>query len=464
MNKYIDIYRKNLTEKIVFVLFTILSFSAIYSLNRIYPLYVDDWVYSFVYVDYWSKPTAHDIPLKRIENISNIVESQYNHYFAWGGRTVAHTLAQSLLLINHTCRTIANSMVYIFFLLIIYLFCRRSEKYAVLLYLGLILSLFIFLPAFNQTILWITGSANYLWGTLILLTFIFFYFQYYITGRSRNNIVFSIFIFILGIIAGWTNENSVITTLLFLFLFLLFIKKTKKHIPVWIVLGIIGLTIGAAFMILAPGNFARVGIEVDLSGKSTIEIIKHQIKNFIYIYKTVHGVPILSLIYIALFFWQYKTEDKEKSRELKASFIFFLMAHFSICIMIFSPYFPIRASFFSVTLLIISVGILWNNMSGKYMKMINIVTMLLLCILFAYKYNFRYSHIANFHEIMEERYAIIDEEKKKGNPDIVFNKKIYFPKEFDLEDVTEDTLHWVNQAYINYFGIKSVRFDNTYIP
>ena len=81
--------RGMLTLLIIFVL--------LYVLNYLTPLgFGDDYLYSFI----WQGNAMND-PLSanaaRVSSFSDLLASQWSHYLTWGGRSVAHTLAQLFL-------------------------------------------------------------------------------------------------------------------------------------------------------------------------------------------------------------------------------------------------------------------------------------------------------------------------------------------------------------------------------
>ena len=51
-------------------------------------------------------------------------------------------------------------------------------------YLMINLLIWLFVPTFGQTILWETGAANYLWGGIIIISFLSMYHRYYTKGRE----------------------------------------------------------------------------------------------------------------------------------------------------------------------------------------------------------------------------------------------------------------------------------------
>ncbi|MDL2214942.1 DUF6056 family protein [Dysgonomonas sp. OttesenSCG-928-M03] len=440
-------------KSILFIVLTICFFILIYLLNRIYPLHADDWTYSFVFKD----------DSKKIENIIDIIRSQYNHYMLWGGRVIVHSIAQLLLMLKPICRTVLNSSAYILYIYLIYYICNFRRNICLTLYIGIFLLAFISLPIFTQTVFWVTGSANYLWGTLIVLPFIFCYYRHYMDGSSKDNSLYTVLFFVYGIIAGWTNENLVAALLCCVFVYLLYLKITKEYIPKWMISGFIGLCVGGAFLIFAPGNFIRAEIidnAVHFSQRSIYDLLKMRLKSIILISINSY-IIILSIIYIALFVYYYKSQKTKSTNNkiLLSSLGFFLMAYISIFAMIASPLFPLRATFCTITFLIISIGILFANIqiSVKVKRIIDTSVLLILSIFFLKNYYERDTIISDFDTTIRERESIIIEENKKGNKDIILTKKINDIDKLKIEDLSSDSLFWLNQEFCLYYGIKSVK-------
>lgn len=161
--------------------------------------------------------------------------------------------------------------MFIIYILLIYLIANRGNKINLFLLYFIFLLVWFFQPNLGQTTLWITGSVNYLWGTTIVFLFLYPYYAFFTDNYyKRETISFSkdsvwrslVFLFA-GIIAGWTNETTAVSMVVILALFL-FIQKyrLRRPIPKWSIWGGIGAFIGTVLMLLAPGNFRRLHIEM----------------------------------------------------------------------------------------------------------------------------------------------------------------------------------------------------------
>ena len=98
--------KKELTKKQEVIIILSSIFIMMLVLNIFTPLIADDYSYSFGVNG-------------RLKNIIDVIEKQINHYLTWGGRTVAHTIAQSFLLFPKIIFSIANTAIYTILIYII---------------------------------------------------------------------------------------------------------------------------------------------------------------------------------------------------------------------------------------------------------------------------------------------------------------------------------------------------------
>jgi hypothetical protein len=125
-------------------------------LNILTPLVSDDYRYAFSF--------ATD---ERITSVWQIFPSLYTHYFVMHGRTAVHFFTQLFLLLGKPVFNVCNAAVAALLLLGLHRIAmgRKQKSPAVLLALGALI--FLFTPAFGQTMLWLDGACNYLWGVTI---------------------------------------------------------------------------------------------------------------------------------------------------------------------------------------------------------------------------------------------------------------------------------------------------------
>ncbi|MDH6308234.1 hypothetical protein M2451_001141 [Dysgonomonas sp. PFB1-18] len=393
--------------------FLVLScFLVLLLLNILTPFVSDDYVYLYVYGE--TQP---------VESLGDIIQSQVNHYFLWGGRSVVHFVAQVLLILPSYMSDILNASVYMGYVFLIYYHIKGKGEGSISLFLIVNMAIWFFQPVFGDTILWVTGSANYLWGTFFILLLLLPFRLYDGSHLSPiKQLVASVGLFILGVIAGWSNENTSGGMILIIILFLLYYRSKAWKAPVWSYVGLLGSIIGFAIMILAPGNFERAGE----AGSLSLFILGYRLFNctltFFY-----HAGPfiLVSLIVTILYYHFPKEEDGDRKREkLKLSFIYSIAGVAAVYAMVLSPSFPRRALFGVVTYLVIGAGILLYNTDFKYRLLQQVRSTIIMvgsvCLLFTVYMATK--EIKTYRNIVQERKSVIEQVKKEGGDSCEFER------------------------------------------
>jgi len=451
----------DLCRKVFFFLSLFVVFLAMYVLNMQQPLLTDDWEYSFVHRWYdVSDKTA--ITYTRVASFKDILDSQYEHYYQWGGRSVNHFIAQVLLWMGEPYNKILNAIAYVLLTCLIYLYCRaENQKYNLSAYWLINILIFFFLPVIGQTILWITGSSNYLWGMLILLAFLFPYMSYYRKGEQEKfNMLLPVLMLIGGIVAGWTNENTVAAVITLLIFYLIYLKIKKVKIPFWMYCGLIGLMVGFIIMIAAPGNYVRYEAtleSLELENTSRIKLLIGQLA------KVLSGIffymlGLISIYLLSLVF--YKCQSQKDNKNLILSIVLFVTSLLAAFAMTFSLAFPERAWFGIVIFMVIAVVILINNLdfSIPLLRGLRAVILSVSLIALCGYYVSGYKDLARTKRITEKREQIVLEGKKKGIKDFVFKNEITSKSRINnVYEFSDDADNWINSYYCRYHGINSVR-------
>mgnify|MGYP003310703228 CR=1 FL=1 len=341
-------YLKNYWKSVFFLFFVFLF---LYFLNIFFPLYADDYVYMYVWdgSDGWN---MLQYPLKenaqRVDSFSDIAKSLWSHYFTWGGRIPAHVLVQFFLWQGEWLFNFLNALVFIFLMLEIYWF-SLGGRITFQLKAGRLAWIFFGIwaccPELSESTLWLTGSCNYLWMFPVLLTFLLPYVRdYFSIGKMPEKA--APFMLIFGILAGWTNENTVSSVILLLAIYGYFLYREKK-LQAWMICGEVGLWIGYAFMLLAPGNFARKLVEARPFN------LEELCCNFM-IWAIILGIQFV-LWYSVRVFWAKGEKSEENKKLLNYVTAFLFLSLFSVSIMLLSPSFPLRSAFGSTIFLLIAV-------------------------------------------------------------------------------------------------------------
>lgn len=433
IDKAIELSHLKKTNLFLGMLFSLLFFSIILIFNIKTLMTGDDYAYSFIF-------TTGD----RINNISDIIDSQYIHYYSWGGRSVVHSILQGLLMLPPLAIDLINTCVFIYFGFLCCFHIQGQVKFPKLSVILLVfLSTWIFQPAFANTILWTTGAVNYLWGATIILTFLLPYRIYkgYKKSIAQSGIS-SIILFFGGIIAGWTNENLSIAMIIMAILFVISYKSDKKKIPLWSILGIVGATIGFTLMIIAPGNFIRAeGTSNDLFS------IIYRILTYTQAFVNYTCVINIILSIFLILYTRYKLKD---AAIFNTCLIYAVGIFISIYSMVLSPSFPARAWFGTITLNIILLGIVLVNLNYTQDFVKNIKAALLsgALVYFGFSVYDAYNDINDIYKIRIDREIAISQKEQEGANAITF-KQFHEKTKFGLGDAP-----YAKEYMSKYYGIE----------
>lgn len=413
-------------------------FGFILLLNALTPMIADDYWYSF---------TLGKAPNTRVSSLSDIIDSQISHYYWWGGRSVVHCIVQFLLMLPPLLADILNSIVFLIYIGLIYYLIKGRKKHSLSVFLLIFFSVWFLQPSIGDTILWLTGSGNYLWGTVLILFFIL-PFRFY-NGQEQSelkNYLFAILFLFYGIIAGWTNENSGGAMIVIGVLFVCFFRIHKWNVPKWAITGILGAIIGYFFMILAPGNMVRAGESMPF------DIQVFAFRFIMHSSDLVYFCGIMFIFYVLFFsLSSYKgLNPKKMSISQQVSIIFIIGMLASVYSMVLSPSFPPRAWFGTITFLIIGIGIIFMTLQETLQHFINIrsIITILACIAFLFSTYDALKDINACNNLMKDRNVQIKEAILKNKSEVNVKRFRSYTKFVHTEDRT------ATRALSTYYNIK----------
>jgi hypothetical protein len=423
----------------------IFTFAYMLFINFHTPLIADDYVYTFIFGT--STPVL---------SIGDIVTSQITYYQSWGGRVIAETLTQLFMFWGKSVFNVANSLCYLVFILAIYFNAVGRKIDAGKLLLVTILAWF-FLPMFGQTVVWLTGSCNYLWcGTLILLAILPFRLYEEKSSQVLKSLWFAVAMIPVFFLSGITNENTAGGMILMMLLFCLLYYKRKIRIPFFAYTGIFFAACGFLVMILAPGNSLRAGNEsavADVTAMVGSNPVITRLSYFLYnLYALMPLLIVAGIVLVVLL--------KQKGKKETVVFALFLFcAAASMLVMLAPPKFPPRAMFGLAAFVIIAIVYGLDQVKIKANDWRQLLLFPAFLVLFYFVMSLGYVGVdaITVNRQYEARVALIQE--NKANPVIEVPAIVPLSSHngmYGLKDVQMDPNHWVNRALADYYGVANI--------
>lgn len=412
------------TDTLFFLLVLFLSAVLFFVFNCKTVLYSDDFLFSA------SRATG-----ERITTLSEAIESF--KYFCLYER--ANVRLASLLSIIYTIPdklifNIINTIIYMVLNVALYYnafgFRKKLRPLGIASALALV---FFLIPAYGQSILWVTGSANYLCASVAMLLFIVPYRNYYVNTDTQTKqssklkgILFAVFMFVYAFFAAWIHEQAALIMVVASIVFMIGYKLKGIKLRVWMFSGAISSLCG--FVLVTLGSMRRLQDESAGSGNLIVMIVK----NFamITIKLCYYLTPMLLLMLGIVLFLHFKGK-KSISKEyilgtLKDNMhiVAYILGGLAACYsMVIVPIFAIRAWCAPVIMFVLVFLALLDKLidslgdKKELNKACNIITLaLMLC--FVCSSIVEYSRVADVAEQYNTREEYILNQKAKGNLDI----------------------------------------------
>ncbi|MBQ7674350.1 MAG: hypothetical protein IJT36_07550 [Alphaproteobacteria bacterium] len=457
-------------------------------LNFLTPLYYgDDLVYAFIWPNQFI-----NIPLPenvvRINSIQDILVSQWRHYFTGNGRTIAHLFVQFFVWQGKWLFNVFNSLVFVILILQIHWISDAGKISLKKLRADSICWIFFILwmcnAGFYEVYLWLAGACNYLWSLVILLFFLLPFIQNYFQIEQIESCCLHLAgaqycFFLLGVCAGWGNENTICWILLFLGFRLFQLYKSHK-LEKWMLWGYLGLFSGYVFLIFAPGNAARTNYYItvfymnDWLNVFSWEYIKGRLITF--------GIIEDYQLILWYFILTSLRKIQKQKQELNETIVKYINLSKKFCvlsilvnlIMIFTPDFPLRSGFASLVFIAIAASLLvriqavlgQDFLSVSIRKKLALLgvcifTITLLCTYLGtylvWQYDSELMNMVSIYKQSINNKNILEVPSYKNG-----SIKLNWASGRHLQNpsLTSDENDWINTAFARYYDINGIRVVN----
>ncbi len=323
----------------------------------------------------------------------------WKHYTSWSGRLVADFLSSAVLILrNHAFSATFNTLAFVALMFVLWWLPRFDSSRpmpsssvsgstystpsrpwrAVQTFALLFMLYWLGNPALGEINFWIVGSANYVWTNVLHMLFLGLFLREALeapeptTTQQLNSRwpARSTLTLLLAPIAGCTNENTSISTLMLMGLICLhvLIVRNEWHwrtfnwkLPAY---GL-AFTLGTAALIFAPGNAVRkqIFIKWNKLGWEDRALVHFTERAPL----ALHHLGLVLLTALVLLFVVQKARAQEPNKQNALAWLFMLAAVFSLAIMVASPILPQRslAGTLMYLLLAISCVLVWWEKNGS---------------------------------------------------------------------------------------------------
>lgn len=452
--------KKNSIELTLIGIILITSFIFILIINLNVDYTSDDFKYRFVY-----DTLGNPLPTSRkISNPWDIVISMNNHWKMCNGRIVAHGLLQAVMPFGKLFLRIFNTIIYVLVGFLIYKHSTLGKKSDPSLLVFIFVLMWFFLPQFGLSVLWASGSANYLWTSCIILAFLIPY-RMYANGSEKtinDGIKNAVLMGVFGLFAGCTNENNGGGVVLMGIMFIVLYKIKGMKVPKWSWIGVLTSIIGAVILIISPGNYR-------ISSKASFAEI---IKRFADVCEKTQGLTF-SLIIILCVLVIIASIDKSnttKSRKNRIIPIIYLTASAAmISVLTLAALRPERAWFSAITFIIIAIGWFWSEINFENFKPIFLTGIkgcaaVIAAVIFIISFNKEFAAVSSTYAQIKPGLEAIEQAKIMGVEEVTIplvkpSTSKYDPYNGALYAVKDEN-SWVNTWMAAYYDLKKIKCED----
>lgn len=434
-------FEKNKIEKIIFIVLLLISFGGIYIYNFLTPLLSDDIL----------------MDTSIYHSFMDVLKQEYWQYHNWNGRSVLQILTKVFTILPKNVFNFWNSLCYVATTLLIYANIKGRKKYDIFLLLLINICIWVFCVDFSQTILWLAGACNYLWGIFIILGYITLY-RYYLenTSTMKYPVVAGILLFVTGVLSGWGNENTSGGMILIILLLTGKCLYENKKIEKVMFAGLAGNVTGFLFLLLAPGNAVRSEMA---KVAETYTGVEAHISRGLKVIKSIDQHLLLYLVVICLLGTYFYYGKKHRLIEFYESSVFAFGALATAAVLILTPEPMARAYFGANIYMMIAALQIVQMVREEDQLLITLknggILAAAMALLFVYV-----EEGANLVRIRREitiRENYILEARERGESDLTLPMlRPDFESKYSMAhlcDISQDEENWNNNLFCNVYGI-----------
>ena len=446
----------NKRKKIIFFMIMISVFGFMYILNSKTMLVSDDFPYHFLFA---REPNENT---KFITNPLEIFGSMATHWKIWGGIVLVHFLLQFAFMIGTNFFNIVNSIMFVLLGYLIYKHINNTNEIKLSYLITIYAVIFAFVPQPASTVMWKSGSANYLWSSVIILCMTLILKKHYDKEKIKDNNLNMILLFLFGLIVGCSNENTGCALIIVEILFMIAYKIKYKHIPKWTISAFIGTIMGYIFLVSSPGNYKRTTVMYPGVGYSIENLFDYTLKITRLTYTYLKELIIAAII-SSILLYKEKQTIKDIIKENTMQIILLILALISVYSLVISPAYPERCWMFAFVYITIVIGINLTKIKTKkqYVNKFIIIIMLIISLEAISEYSKAYYYIGETYNEVKKQIKEIEKQKASGKKDIKVHGIAQPEGRYNAFEsngyLNADPDNWVNVWIAQYYEVDSIR-------
>ena len=442
-------------RKLIFYLILCVSFVMIYAYNLLTPYLSDDYAYL--------------IDVRKATSLWDLVKQQYGEYLSNSGRVIGQFNVRLSLYGSKQIFNVFNSGMFLALLLLIYQNVRRKKKHDIFVLLLTITFLWKFTVDFGQTMLWICGSCNYLWGSVIILAFFTLYRHFLEREKpATHQGILAIFLFAFGIAAGWCNENTSGGGLLLVLMYSLNFwwekrKEKQKGIYPFMIAGVTGMCLGILGMIAAPGVRKRSATMSEDQYTGLVGLLSRIYKTTVSVRKLFFALLVVITILFVILVLQKKLKTWTQIRTNDS--VLFAVAFVATSYVLALIPTPQNRAFFGAGVFLMTAciqGIVDIREDETVISAIKYSLVSILCLWLFFTYVENLVNLARIYREENERIELIKADKADPEGDgivVIPQYREAFRTPFSVahdSDLTEDKDYWINLFYEVYYDVGNI--------
>lgn len=335
-------------SKTVFCLLLAVLFCVMLVLNVLTPMAADDYRYAFSFA------TG-----ERLSSVADIFPSLAAHMTVMNGRMTPHFLLHLFTMLPHAVFDVFNSLMFVMLVWGMHRLAAGRGKHDAALLLAITGAVFVLVPGFGPSFLWLAGSCNYLWCDALLVWLLVPFADNILQRPEETSKAMQIWMLPAALFFGNMSQNVSAAGVMVMVLCILWLWKKRRSVCWWMIGTAVCAFAGWAFCITSPGDTGM--LEAGLSGMGPLlqhfqAAAEKMLQNGL--------IPGCVLLALTAFKW-FEDEAKDRTAFIIILFAAALASNYAMAV---STYYPSRAFTGTALMLILAIALALPEWNGRKIK------------------------------------------------------------------------------------------------